>query len=181
MNEQDLIKQCKKQNHFAQRMLFDQYYQRMYALARRYLVSGEDVEDVLSVAFSKVFKSIETFEYRGAESLGKWIATIVINEAIRWLNKQAKMQFDELDIDKVDEDSTLEFSSDTIDVEAVFAIIESMPPGYRSVFNLFAIEGYSHKEIAGMLNVSENTSKSQLRKARNFIIQKLKKDKYGIA
>ena len=163
-------------------MLFDQYYDRMYHVARRYLASREDAEDVLSLAFSKVFKSIENFEHRGEGSAGKWIATIVINESIRWLDKQGKMQFDDLDIRQMDEKASFVQQPDQIDAEAVFAIIEAMPPGYRSVFNLFAIEGYGHKEIGEMLGISENTSKSQLSKARNFIIQKLKKDKrYGTA
>ena len=153
----------------------------MYNLSRRILINGTDAEDVLIISFTKVFKNIHKFEYRGEPSLTKWIKTIVINESIRFAKKRDRIKYDE----NVPELTThTKFDSDLsgIDVDQVYAIIESMPTGYRIVFNLFAIEGYSHKEIAELLKISESTSKTQLRKARLHIIDKMEKIKsYGKA
>lgn len=176
MNLEKVIKGCKSGNQFAENALFDGYYKHMYNLSKRILVNHNDVEDVLIISFTKVFGNIKKFEYRGDQSLTKWIKTIVINESIRFVNKRNKIKYD----DNIPELTTItEFDSNLsdVDVEQIYAIIESMPTGYRIVFNLFAIEGYSHKEISELLQISENTSKSQLRKARLNIIEKMNKIK----
>lgn len=148
----------------------------MYNISRRILNNHNDVEDVLIISFAKIFENIEKFEFRGELSFTKWIKTIVINESIRFVKKRDRIKYD----DHIPELSTTsEFDSNltNIDVEQIYYIIESMPTGYRLVFNLFAIEGYSHREISDLLNISENTSKSQLRKARLDIIKKMNKIK----
>lgn len=173
MEEQEIISGCLRNDPNAQRYLFDRYYRRSYHVAMRYLVNHHDTEDVLSVSYTKVFKHLGKFEYRGDGSLQKWIYTIVINEAIRFLKSKKILVFTE-------EEEILDLNVETItnhgalDTEEVYQLVQLMPKGYRTVFNLFAIEGYSHKEIAEMLQINENTSKSQLSKARNYIIQKLK-------
>jgi len=142
----------------------------------RILYNQTDVEDVLITAFSKVFKNIQKFEYRGDKSLDKWIKTIVINESIRFLKMKPPIVYkEEVPEYEINDGYSVDLSD--IDVEQIHYIIGMMPVGYRTVFNLFAIEGYSHKEIAELMDISENTSKSQLRKARIYIIEKIDKIK----
>ncbi len=174
MEEPEIISGCLKNDPNTQRYLFDRYYRRSYHVAMRYLSNHHDTEDVLSISYTKVFKSIGQFEYRGEGSLQKWIYTIVINEAIRFLKSKKALLFTE---DEAILTLNIPFTvnSETLDTEEVSQLVERMPKGYRTIFNLFAIEGYSHREIAEMLQINENTSKSQLSKARNYIIQKLKK------
>lgn len=174
MEIREVIKHCKSGNQLAQSMLFKTHYQQMYNLAMRILSNHHDVEDALIVSFTKVFKNIQSFEYRGDNSLNKWIKTIVINESIRLLDKKNKISYNE-DQAGYETDTTFEADFGEFDVEQVYSILESLPAGYRMVFNLFAIEGYTHKEIAELLNIAENTSKSQLRKARLNMIEKINK------
>lgn len=174
MEIQEIIKHCQKGNQIAQGSLFNSFYKPMYNLSMRFLANHHDVEDVLITSFIKVFKSINEFEFRGENSLHKWIKTIVINESIRFCSRKKQLSFED-DFSEIDKGNYDSFCTDLIDTELVFDIIEKMPVGYRLIFNLFAIEGYSHKEISEMLNISENTSKSQLRKARLNIIEKLNK------
>jgi len=172
----EVLERCKSGNQIAQSVLFNTHYKHMYNLSMRILANHNDVEDVLIISFTKVFENIKKFEYRGDHSLVKWIKTIMINESLRFLKKRDKIKFD----DTIPELALSgEFNNDLsdIDVEHIYAIIETMPTGYRIVFNLFAIEGYSHKEISELLQISESTSKSQLRKGRMNIIKKINKMK----
>lgn len=174
MEIKEIIKHCQSGNQIAQGVLFNTHYQQMYNLSMRILSNHHDVEDVLIIAFTKVFKNIRKFEYRGDHSVKKWIKTIVINESIRFVNVRNKISFDDELIE-----NNMNLSDDTdwidVDIEQVYSIIKTLPDGYRMVFNLFAIEGYSHKEISDLLNITENTSKSQLRKARINIVDKINK------
>ena len=176
MKNKEVIKQCKSGNQRAQSILFNAHYNHMYNLSMRMLANHQDTEDALIISFTKIFNSIHKFEYRGDNSLAKWIKTIVINESIRYLNRKSKNTFCE---DFPENEITTANDSDIsgIDVEQVYSIVESLPVGYRMVFNLFAIEGYSHKEISDLLNISESTSKTQLRKARINIIDNINKAK----
>lgn len=174
MEEPEIIAGCKQNHPSAQRYLFDRYYMRCYRVAIRYLTNHHDTEDVLSIAFTRIFKNIHQFENRGEGSLPKWISTVVINEAIRFLKSKKALLYQE-DEEILNLNTLIEDGSDLLDIEQVDQVLAQMPKGYRTVFNLFAIEGYSHKEIGEMLQINENTSKSQLCKARNYMIQKLKK------
>ena len=174
MEEKELIKQCIENNPRAQRKLFDGYYNKMYHTAMRYLNDHFNAEHVVTASFTKVFRSISKFEYRGDDSLRKWITTIVINDCIRNINSRKPLQFEPDMTVIVDKDVDVDLDAN-LDVEMVMQIIENMPPGYRTIFNLFAIEGYKHTEIAEMLQVSVNTSKSQLKKAREYIINEMNK------
>jgi RNA polymerase sigma-70 factor (ECF subfamily) len=152
----------------------------MYHLAMRFLANHHDTEDLLIIAFSKVFDKIETFEFRGENSLKKWIKTIVINESIRFLEQKKALHLVE-DYVFIENEIHSEVEPLSLDTEEAYTIIENMPAGYRTVFNLYAIEGFTHSEISQMLNITQSTSKSQLCKARNYIIAKLKKTTpYGI-
>lgn len=179
LEEPEIITGCLKNDPYAQRCLFDKNYRRIFHLAMRYLVNYHDTEDVLSISFTKIFKNIAQFENRGEGSFQKWINTIVINEAIRFLKNKKALVFQE-DEELLTLNVSFSDSSDLLDTEEVSQVLESMPKGYRTVFNLFAIEGYSHKEISEMLQINENTSKSQLSKARNYIILKLKKSSHAL-
>lgn len=156
-----------------QKILFDQYYDHMYALAHRYLKIKEDAEDALSEAFTRVFRHIESFTFRGEGSLRKWIKTIVINEALRIINSKQGLVFSE-EISDTDLDFSEELDNN-IDTEYFLKVVDSLPNGYRLVFMMYVVEEYSHKEIAEKLNISISTSKSQLFKARSLIVKKLNK------
>lgn len=179
MEEPEIISGCLKNDRNAQRYLFDTFYRRTYHVAMRYLANHHDSEDVLSVSYTRIYKNMDRFEYRGEGSLAKWINTVVIHEAIRFLKRKKAIIFQE-DEELLVKNIPMGEANGTIDLEEVRQLLDHMPKGYRMVFNLFAIEGYSHKEIAGILQINENTSRSQLNKARNYIIQKLKK-KYSHA
>ena len=146
MKIEEIIKLCKLGNQIAQGVLFDTLYQQMYNLSMRILFNHHDVEDVLIISFTKVFDNIEKFEYRGNNSINKWIKTIVINESIRYVNARKKVIYDD-DLHEYEMNTTYDNEIINIDIEQVYSIIEALPVGYRMVFNLFAVEGYSHKEI----------------------------------
>ena len=176
MNEKQLIEGCCKIDRKAQRVFFDTYYKDVFRLAKRYLSDHHETEDMVVIVFNKALKNITHFEYRGDGSLKKWLNTITINESIKALKKVRAIHFKE----ELLEEESIQFDNTSLDVEQVYAILEQMPKGYRTVFNLYAIDGYTHSEIAEALNISRNTSKSQLRKARKFIINELKKgEQYG--
>lgn len=168
-SEEKLIKLCRKGDHRAQRELFDRFSSQMLSVGMRYLRSQEDAEEVLSNTFIKVFKKIDQFEGNGA--LGGWVRRIMVNESLNFL-KYKKNLFVE-----VEEENHNAFShqklQEAINAEHLLLMIADLPLGYRTVFNLYAIEGYTHGEIGQMLGISENTSKSQLSKARKQLQQKL--------
>lgn len=171
-DEQELINQCLQNDRYAQEMLFNHHYDDLYALAMRYLGDHHDTEDAIINSFARVYKNLSGFTFQGKGSLGKWIRTILINESIRILKKRNTLRFENESFQK-DVRSMQPDGLQQLHNADIILLIEQLPAGYRTVFNLFIIEGYSHKEIASMLGISENTSKSQLSKARNQLIQKL--------
>jgi len=181
LDELLLIKQCKQHQRQAQKRLYEELYPAAYRLSRRYVTCSHDAEDVLISAFIRVFRHLESFEYRGEGSFQKWVNTIVIHECLRFLSRYKPVIVEE-DISFLTAEKDWDGDSSGCDAEEIMQILDRLPAGYRTVFNLYAIEGYTHPEIAGMLNINEGTSKSQLSKARNLIIEKLKERKsYGSA
>lgn len=179
LNEEELIKRCTKSDRHAQEFLFNQFYKELYLVAMRYLSDHHDAEDAIIQSFTRVFKSLKRFSYKGQGSLGRWVRTILINESIRILKKRHLMQFD-ADIKHMDFQNSDANGLQQLQASDITRMIEQLPTGYRTVFNLFIVEGYSHKEIAKMLGISENTSKSQLRKARNHLINNMNEESaYG--
>lgn len=154
-------------------MLFDKYYSEMYAVAYRYVKVREDAEDSLSEAFVRVFKSIGSFVFQGEGSLRRWVKTIVINEALRTLNRRQRMVFTD-GIDNAELVIADELELET-DMGHFLSMVDTLPDGYRVVFLMYVVEEFSHKEIAEKLNISVSTSKSQLFKARAQIVNKMKK------
>lgn len=164
--EDDLIKGCKRGDHQAQQRLFDRYSARMYGVCLRYLKNTMQAEDVLVMAFTKVFARLGQF--KGEGSLEGWIRRITINEALAALRKSRAMMA-ETDLDAAEREPDYQQLSDRLEEEDLLRMIEKLPPGYRVVFNMYAIDGYCHKEIAELLGISENTSKSQLSRARAYL------------
>lgn len=167
--DQKLVKQCRKGDRKAQRQLYDKYAPQMLSVCRRYVRSLEDAEEVLSNAFIKVFNKID--QYSGEGALGGWIRRIIINESLNFIRYQKNL-FVEVEEENHKDFSTTDFQ-DQMDADYLLAMIGQLPLGYRTVFNLYGIEGYSHQEIGEMLGISENTSKSQLSKARKHLQQRL--------
>lgn len=128
-----------------------------------------EAEDVLVTAFTKVLERIG--QYKGEGSFEGWIRRVVVNEALTYLRRNRSMYI-ETELEAADRDPDYQHLSDHLEAEDLINMIQELPSGYRIVFNLYAIDGYSHKEIAEQLNISENTSKSQLSRARTFL-QKL--------
>ena len=128
-----------------------------------------EAEDILVTAFVKIFDKIQQFKSEG--SFEGWIRRIVVNEALTFLRRNRSMYL-ETDLEQADREPDYNALSDHLEAEDLLKMIQELPTGYRIVFNLYAIDGYSHKEIADQLGISENTSKSQLSRARTFL-QKL--------
>lgn len=164
--EEQLIEGCRRRNNSAQRRVYDLYSSRMYALCQRYMRNSADSEDVLISAFMKVFDRID--QYKGEGSFEGWIRRIVVNEALTALRRNRNMAL-ETDIEAADWDSQALQTVDHLHAQDLADMIAELPPGYRVVFNMYAIDGYSHKEIAEQLGISENTSKSQLSRARAYL------------
>ena len=179
LNEEELVNRCIRNDRHAQEFLYNQFYKDLYLIAMRYLSDHHYAEDTIIQSFTKVFKSINRFSYQGQGSLGRWIRTILINESIRALKKKRLIQFDK-DIQNLDVQHSDANGLQQLQASDITRMIEQLPTGYRTVFNLFVVEGYAHKEIAQLLEISENTSKSQLKKARNQLILTINEDRnYG--
>ena len=168
-SEKRLVKHCLRGDHEAQRELYDRYSGEMLSVCRRYTQSLEDAEEVLSNGFIKIFSRLD--QYRGEGALGAWIRRIMVREALNFIRYKKNLFVE------VEEERQSEFGhsnvKDHYDAEHLLRMINELPTGYRTVFNLYAIEGYNHREIGEMLEISENTSKSQLSKARRQLQQKL--------
>jgi|WetSurMetagenome_2_1015567.scaffolds.fasta_scaffold92212_2 RNA polymerase sigma factor (sigma-70 family) len=164
--EQELINGCLKGDRSAQQKLYDVHSPKMYSLCCRYLKDPMQAEDALVTAFTRILKKID--QYKGQGSLESWIKTIVIREALAIIRKNQQLQV-ETDLENIDSRALLHHDSDPLETADLLNMISALPTGYRTVFNLYAIDGYSHKEIAEQLGISENTSKSQLSRARSYL------------
>ncbi len=167
MTEAELIKACLENNRFAQRTLYDRYKRAMYTLAYRLTNDFDDANDVLQDAFLDIFRKLENF--RGEATLGAWIRAIVVRKAYRKLEKPKMWQI----IEEIPEDTSIDWG-DSINAEYLEKAIQALPEGFRTVFILIEIEGYTHKEAAEILGVSEGTSKSQLFYAKKKLREMLK-------
>jgi RNA polymerase sigma factor (sigma-70 family) len=162
--EHILVEKCIKGQREAQKQLFHQMYGPMFRICFRFLNHREDAEDCLMKGFQKMFQNIPAFKDKGQGSFTGWLRQIMVNECLMFLrSKNHLVLFAEEN--EINCELPAEILSQ-IDAESLNNLIMQLPVGYRTVFNLFAIEGYSHKEIAGLLRISENTSKSQFSKAK---------------
>ncbi len=173
----DLIKRCKSGNRKAQYQLYCQYAKGMYNVTYRIVNNEQDAEDVLQNSFVDVFTKLH--QYKFDSTPGAWIKRIVVNNSINHLRKN-RLKFDELgENDVVDQPAVKEKSSLTYDVNRVYNAIESLPEGYRIVLSLYLMEGYDHNEIAKILDISQNTSKSQYSRAKKKLKQILAENESG--
>ena len=166
----ELIEACIKGDRVAQKNLYDIFSKKMYVVCLRYTKSQQEAEDVLQESFIKIFKNIKG--YRGDSRFSYWVKRIVINTALNSQRKKLYM-YPMVDIEDVKNTSVSNKVLADFSLEELLKLIRELPIGCQTVFNLFAIEGYSHKEIAEMLDVSEGTSKSQFSRARKLLQQKI--------
>ncbi len=169
-NEKQLIKKSIAGDREAQKRLYEQHAPKMLSICRQYVKDLHFAEDVMINGFVKVFKYLDSFRFEG--SFEGWIRRIMVRESITHLRKQQFVVFDEGIFEKTAAPSIT--TSIDLDIAHIQSLIDGLPEGYRAVFVMFAVEGYSHTEIAEMLNISEGTSRSQLFKARKMLKEKLK-------
>lgn len=170
VKEQQLIKECKQGKSSAQKEVYDKYAPVMLSVCFRYVKDRMEAEHVMVGGMVKVFKNVHQFKEEG--SFEGWIRRIMVNECLMYLRKNRNMALS-TDIDSVKEEPNYEAISESVKTEELMAMIMELPVGYRTVFNLYAIEGYKHDEIAEMLGISTGTSKSQLNRARKLLQKQL--------
>jgi RNA polymerase sigma-70 factor (ECF subfamily) len=163
-----LIQQCKKNDASAQSQIYKLYASKLFSLCLKYSNSYVDAEDTLQDAFITIFKKIEQYGHQG--SFEGWIKRITINTALQKYRKEGV--FDLVNENQI-EDVTVEIDDDDIAIDFLLKIIQELPDRYRLVFNLYALDGYSHNEIAEMLNINVGTSKSNLARARMILKEKI--------
>jgi len=177
MDIAQLVKEAKQGSASAQKCLFDLLADRMMLLCRRYVKNVEDAEEVLLDGFYKFFKNIPGFHYQGEAALIAWLKKIMVNECLMLLRK--KNVFTIVTESAAEEIPLQAEAFDQLSAKEIFDLIVQLPVGYRTVFNLFEIEGMDHKEIALLLGIAEGTSKSQLSKAKNLLQKNLLKNGTG--
>jgi len=168
IDEQQIIDGCVHGESWAQKLVYEQYSEQMMGVCVRYVSDRETAKDLLQDAFIKVFTNISA--YAGTGSFAGWIRRVFVTTALEFLRKndalKQSMSIDDVDLFIEQKDVTV---LETISANELMKCIESLPNGYRTVFNLYAIEGYAHAEIANMLDISENTSRSQFMRARKML------------
>ncbi|WP_188766740.1 RNA polymerase sigma factor [Emticicia aquatilis] len=165
------IESLRSKNPIAQKNIFEHYGSFLYRVAYRYVRDRMTAEDLVVDSFLKIFEGAANFRFDNLRSFEAWMKRIVINESLMLLRKQANFNLmPESEAIEVPVDDNI---LDSISSDEIHQLIAELPDGYRTVFNLFAIEGYSHKEIAEQLNINEGTSKSQLNHARKLLQKKI--------
>ncbi|HEX8268900.1 MAG TPA: RNA polymerase sigma factor [Flavobacterium sp.] len=170
--QNEIIAMAVEHNRHAQQKIYSQYAPKMLSVCRQYIKDIHHAEDLMITAFMKVFANLRNFENKG--SFEGWIRRIMINECISYIRAHKKVSFLEDEYYKEDSFNNIESG---LSVDDIQALIDSLPDGYRMIFNLYAIEGFKHKEIAEMLGINEGTSKSQLSHARKMLQEQLNKQK----
>jgi RNA polymerase sigma-70 factor (ECF subfamily) len=176
--DRELVIKCTKGDRAAQKVLYDTYCRRLFAVCLRYAKNAEEGEDILQEGFIKIFNSLKNFRFES--QISTWMTRIMINTALNH-QRQKLYLLPMVDIEKthLEEDESISLSE--FHLSELIQMVQSLPDGCRIVFNLFAIEGYGHKEIGDMLGISEGTSKSQYNRARTLLKAKLEVEskRYG--
>jgi RNA polymerase sigma factor (sigma-70 family) len=165
-SENDLIQGCIDGDRQMQELLYKRYASKMYGVCLRYVANADDANDILQEGFIKVFKNLDKFRREG--SFEGWIRRIFVNTAIEQFRKKIKLY----NVDEVQENTLEDKELSALDLLAtkdILNIVNELSPGYKAVFNLHVIEGFSHKEIADALGITEGTSKSQLARAKGVL------------
>lgn len=171
MTENDIIQGCIKEDRHCQQHLFNRYAGKMMTVCLRYARHRMEAEDILQDAFIKVFDNIHRFESKG--SFEGWIRRIVVNTALKNASRHS-FQKEIMGTDNILETSEDPSVLSKLSEDEILRLIQQLPDGYRTVFNLYCIEGYSHREIGEALGIEESTSRSQLVKSRNMLQNKVK-------
>jgi RNA polymerase sigma factor (sigma-70 family) len=173
LKEQELIEKCKKGDAASQKWLYDRYAPLLFSVCKRYLRTREDAEEALINGFYKAMTQMESYQNTG--SFEGWLRRIMVNESLMMLRKSQVLVFPGDQMQIADEPDNFSIESD-MNVREILELINQLPTGYRTVFNLYVLEGYKHHEIAETLHISINTSKSQLilakEKLRGLLIAK---------
>lgn len=165
-SENDLIQGCIDGDRQMQELLYKRYASKMYGVCLRYVANADDANDILQEGFIKVFKNLDKFRREG--SFEGWVRRIFVNTAIEQFRKKIKLY----NVDEVQENTLEDKELSALDLLAtkdILNIVNELSPGYKAVFNLHVIEGFSHKEIADVLGITEGTSKSQLARAKGVL------------
>lgn len=172
-NEQRLLSLVQRGDDEAMRAVYACYVRYLSAVCARYIPNDEDVKDVLQESFLRIFDGIGSFEYRGKGSLKGWLTKITVNEALKFIRRNDKIEF--VDISSYqDIQPEEEPDIDSVPSSVIFQLIRELPDGYRTIFNLYVIENRSHKEIAALLGIKESTSASQLHRAKSLLATKIR-------
>ncbi len=174
MTEAELVERCLKGIESAQKQLYDRFSKQMLGVCYRYAANRDDAYDLFQDGFIKVFEKLHM--YNGKGPLGAWIRRTIVNNILDELRRQKRqMRYDDdfradflTHNDGWDDAMELD-GGETISRDQIMELVQSLPTGYRTVFNLYAVEEYSHKEIADMLGITESTSKTQYRKAKGHL------------
>ncbi len=166
----NLVQRCYQGESFAQKKIYEKYFGLLMGICLRYSKEREEAKDILQEGFIKIFSNIKKFE--DSKSLENWMKTVVINTAIDRYRKKISEPY-QVTMEEADEPSIAAEVYEELDQQALLNAMQQLPEGYRAIFNLYVIEGFSHKEIAEKVGINEGTSKSQLAKARNMLKEKL--------
>ena len=172
MTEEKLIQACINEENYAQKYLYDFYSPKMYYVCLRYARHASEAQDMLQDGFIKVFDNISSFKSNG--SFEGWIRRIIVNTALNYCRK-ASFKKEQLGIEDYQDKVVKSKAVSNLGEKELLNLIQQLPEGYRMVFNLYVIEGYSHKEIGVMLKITESTSRSQLAKSRKWMQIELEK------
>lgn len=171
--EDELIRRMQHGDYIAMRDAYDLYAGYLTAVCSRYIVDPEDVRDILQDSFIKIFSGIGAYEKRENASLKSWMAKIVVNEALKFIKRNDRFSFIE-NSDDVPDAPDADIEVDGVPFAELLEMIKKLPANYRAVFNLFVFERKSHKEIATLLNIKENTSASHFHRAKAALAKNIK-------
>jgi RNA polymerase sigma-70 factor (ECF subfamily) len=160
---EEIVKGCRKRHSKAQTELFNRFSGRYLGICRRYVGSVDEAEDIMINGFMKIFEKIHQF--KGEGSFEAWMTRIMVNESLTFIRRNKSMSVN-VSIENVNKEPDYSAAESNLDSEQILALVDELPIGYRTVFNLYVMEGYSHKEIGALLNISEGASKSQLSRAK---------------
>jgi RNA polymerase sigma-70 factor (ECF subfamily) len=169
----ELVERIRQKDQRAMSQLYQMYIGELSSVCYRYVPSGEDAKDVLQNSFVKIFTSLPTIDYRSEEALRGWMRRIVVNEALLFLRERRKLHFEPMMPQTTLMDDE-EPESEQILPDVLHRLVSELPDGYRTVLNLYVFEGYSHRQIAELLGITESTSASQLYFAKRLLARRIK-------
>lgn len=171
VNEKETIARCLDGDREAQRKIYEHYCSKMLGICYRYVRTIEDAEDVLQDGFIRAFSNIHQFRYDG--SFEAWLRKLMVNTALNHLHKHRRLK-EQLELESVEYQVTEDIETDAqLHAKDIFETLKALPDGYRTVINLYSIEGYSHREIGEMMGIAESTSRSQYTRARMLLARLL--------